>query len=101
MGCAFSADGTSCSSFWGQCKNKHCASSCTKEARAIEDAVDEALKRFINDHLHHLLEAKLGKALGELVEAGLIKAIDIDIVSREPIVQEEVKVEVESALPEF
>ena len=99
MGCAFSADGTSCSSFWGQCKNKHCASSCTKEARAIEDAVDEALKRFINDHLHDLLQAKLGKALGELVEAGLIKSIDIDIISREPIEQEEAKVDVESALP--
>ena len=98
MGCAFSADGTSCSTLWGQCKSKHCESSCTKEARAIEDAVDEALKRFINDHLHDLLEAKLGKAMGEWIEAGLVKAIDIDIVPREPIEQEEVKVEEESAL---
>ena len=95
MGCAFSADGTSCSSFWGQCKNKHCASSCTKEARAIEDAVDEALKRFINEHLHDLLEARVGKAMAELIEAGLIKTIDIDIVPREP----EQKAEEESALP--
>ena len=98
MGCAFSADGTSCSTLWGQCKSKHCESSCTKEARAIEDAVDEALKRFINEHLHDLLEAKLGKAMGEWIEAGLVKAIDVDIVPREPIEQEEVKVEEESAL---
>ena len=95
MGCAFSADGTSCSSLWGKCASKHCESSCTKEARAIEDAVDEALKRFINEHLHDLLEAKLGKAMAQLIEAGLIKTIDIDIVPKEP----EQKAEEESALP--
>ena len=93
MGCAFSADGTSCSSLWGKCASKHCESSCTKEARAIEDAVDEALKRFINEHLHDLLEARVGKAMAELIEAGRIKTIDINIVPREP----EQKAEEESA----
>jgi len=99
MGCAFSADDTSCSTIWGKCVSKHCSSSCTKEARAVEDAVDEALKKFINDHLHAILEAKLGKAMAEWIEAGLVRAIDVDIIPREAVEQEEVKVEDESALP--
>ena len=76
-----------------------CSSSCTKEAIAIEDAVDAALKKFINDHLHAVLEAKLGKALGEWIEAGLVRAIDVDIIPREAVEQVEVKMDDENALP--
>ena len=53
-----------------------------EQARKIEDVIDESLKRFVHDHLHPIIEAKVGKTLADLVEMNAIKLIDIDIVPR-------------------
>jgi hypothetical protein len=93
--CTFSSDDTSCGSAIGNCKNTHCASSCTKKTQEtavkIEEVVDAMLKKWIDDHLHHYLKRHLPNSVADTIKDGLIDAINIDIVPRLSIVKEEQK----------
>jgi hypothetical protein len=68
---------------FGRCGVGGCNSSCMKEARQIEDVVDDVLKKWVDTHLHAILEEKVGKTVADLVSAELIKVIDIDLIPRE------------------
>ena len=80
--CISKGDKLSC--IFGSCQNEGCAGVCNSaEAKKIEDIIDESLKRFVHEHLHPIIEAKVGKTLADLVEVNAIKLIDIDVIPRE------------------
>jgi hypothetical protein len=86
---------TKCSSIFGSCSSGSCSSSCMRKSKQIEDVIDEKLKEYVNDHLHDILEQRFGKHIGDLVQQGLIKIIDIDLVpkQKDTLVVNEEKVE--------
>ena len=46
----------------------------------MEDIVDAELKRHIVEDLHPILQKKFGGWLSSMVEAGLVKLIDVQLV---------------------
>lgn len=79
-GCTLSSDGSSCSTAMGNCANRHCQSSCMQEVRAVEEIVDVAMKKYIAEHLHPILEEKVGAILALQIESTMIKMTDIALL---------------------
>lgn len=84
--CFVSSDESSCASALGSCKNQHCASSCSKkiqeDAVQIEEVIDTALKKWVDDHLHKYLRDHLSSPIARDVENGLMGIINTDFVPR-------------------
>ena len=85
------SDEVSCSSAFATCRTQHCSSSCMKKAKAIEAALGPleiiaqgAVKRFIEDNLHMILQDHLPAALASHFESVADNMIDI-IVTPPPV----------------
>ena len=81
--CFVSGEDSSCSLPFGSCKISACKSACMKPARELEDVIDEVLKRYIVEHLHPALEAKVGAIMAKHIEDGLFRMVDADIIPRD------------------
>ena len=51
-----------------------------QQAAAMEDMIDAAIKNAMNRHLHPMIQSGVGSQIADLVQAGVIKLTDIDIV---------------------
>ena len=54
-----------------------------KNAPVIEDIIDTQIRAIMHDHIHAIVQEKLGKHIADLVEAGVIRLTDIDIFPHE------------------
>lgn len=88
MGCAFScsSDEDKCNLPFGSCSaNKPvCNSSCVKETQKeganIEDIIDAVLKKAVHEHITPVIEKQIGHQLAIMIESGVFRAIDIDLI---------------------
>lgn len=81
------SDDVSCSSAFATCRTHHCASSCIKKAIEVEQALapleiiaQNAIKKYIEDNLHIILQDHLPSALAthfETVTNSIIESIDV------------------------
>jgi S-adenosylmethionine synthetase len=86
------SDEVSCSSAFATCRTQHCTSSCAKKVKELEAALapleiiaQEAIKKFLEDNLHNLLQEHLPVALATHFEAVGENLIDIIVTPDEPV----------------
>jgi len=93
MGCILSSEESSCYTIFGGCRNARCLSSCSRCAEEhkeeiregaikIEQVVDAAMKKWVENHLRQALQKSLPAEVANAIEKGIIAAIDIDMVPR-------------------
>ena len=56
--------------------------------------MDEALKKYIAEHLHPILEAKVGTIIAKHIEDGLISLVDVDLIPKQPEIAPEEEKEI-------
>ena len=80
-------DDVSCSSAFATCRTQHCTSSCIKAAQEVERTLapleiiaQNAVKKYVEDNLHIILQDHLPAALAthlETVANGVIESINV------------------------
>ena len=111
MGCILSSEESSCSTMFGSCRNARCLSSCLRcadkhkedirsAAIKIEDVVDAAMARWVENHLREALQRSLPAPAANAIENALISAIRLDLVPRRPITPVPLTIEAIESSPE-
>lgn len=77
--CLISSDESSCGTAFGTCTNEHCVSSCVKEAKAAEERAEDALKRYIAEHVQTVFEAQIRSLIATHIAASVVQPTEIEV----------------------